>query len=92
MSHKRVCPEYLGDISAELLLQNLTNVNHSANTIDEIREFLRGEFQVSAEYEFEWEGDPQSTVPKTKRLVRLVLDSTVQQMPRPVKPPTGRWR
>lgn len=71
--HKQICGEYLGGISAELLLQNLTNINHNCNTIDDIREFVRG-FTVTAEYEFEWEGDPKTTMPTGQRFARLVVE------------------
>jgi hypothetical protein len=76
--YKQICAEYFGDISAELLLQNMTNANHNHNTIDDVREFVRG-FTVSAEYEFAWEGDSNFAkthppVPNRKRFVRLVLE------------------
>ena len=75
--YKQICSEYFGDISADLL-QNMTNVNHRHNTIDDVREFVRG-FTVSAEYEFTWEGDSNfakthAPVPNSKRFVRLVLE------------------
>lgn len=54
--YKQICSKYFDDISAALPLQNMTNVNHRHNTIDDVREFVRG-LSVSAEYEFTWEGD-----------------------------------
>jgi hypothetical protein len=78
--HKQICPEYLGDIDAELLLQNLTNTNTNCNTIDELRFGLteltkKGKIlTVTAEYEVEWQGDPKTTMPISKRFVRLTVD------------------
>lgn len=69
---KVILPEYLGDVDAQLLLQNLTNINPHFNTIDDIREFIRVPFEVSAEYEFTFD-DPKDK-PSSKRFVRLVLD------------------
>lgn len=51
MAYKQICSEYFGDISAELVLQNITNDNPNYNTIDSVRELVR-EFSISAEYEF----------------------------------------
>jgi|ERR1700722_661915 hypothetical protein len=51
---KAICgvfPEYLGDISTELFLQNLTNTNRGHNNIDQIRLAVPGGFTVIAEIE-----------------------------------------
>ena len=67
---KKTLPEYLGDITPELLLQNLTNTNqHAQETINTIRALNPERLMVSAEYEFEWEGDSKTTLPKSKRFV-----------------------
>jgi hypothetical protein len=56
---KEILPEYLGDIDAELLLQNLTNINPHVSSIDALRERFaelrkRGEtLGVEAEFEFD---------------------------------------
>jgi hypothetical protein len=48
-----VFPEYLGEVSAELLLQNLINTNPPVPNIDAIRERadFHGAFRVIAEIE-----------------------------------------
>ena len=46
-----IITEYLGDISTELLLQNLTNVNHFHNSIDAIRLAVPSGFTMIAEIE-----------------------------------------
>jgi len=75
--HKQICSECLGDIDSELLLQNLTNTNTYCNTIDEIRFGLTelakngGILTVMANYEYEWQGDPNTTKPVSKRFVRI---------------------
>jgi hypothetical protein len=48
-----VLPEYLGDISTELFLQNLTNFNPGHSSIDQIRMSVPGGFSVIAEIEKE---------------------------------------
>ena len=66
MSHKQIMSEYLGDVDARLLLQNLVNINPAFNTIDR--------FSVEADYEYEWEGDSGTELPRKKRLVQLRLE------------------
>lgn len=79
-THKQVLPEYLGDIDSELFLQNLTNINPHHNSIDEIRFGLSelqkngGVLTVTAECEYEWNGDPKATLPVAKRFVRLTIE------------------
>ena len=46
-----IFPEYLGDISTEALLQNLTNVNPYFSSIGWVRESVPQGFSVSAEFE-----------------------------------------
>ena len=81
--HNNICSEYLGDIDAELLLQNLTNTNNHFNTIDELRsgpaELAKHGtvLTVMADYEFEWQGDPKTTKPTSKRFVRLTVDPDI---------------
>jgi hypothetical protein len=78
--HKQVLHEYLGDIDPELFLQNLTNINPDCNSIDEIRLDLNelrkkgGVCTVDAEFEYEWHGDPKTTLPVAKKFVRLTVD------------------
>jgi hypothetical protein len=43
--------EYLGDISTEVLVQNLTNTNRHASSIEAIREAVPGGFSLTAEIE-----------------------------------------
>lgn len=77
-----IFPEYLGDVSAELLLQNLTNTNQNFSSIDAIRAMadFHGAFQVIAEierpvHESEVEPDPRETLtPRPGKLVRIVLE------------------
>jgi hypothetical protein len=47
----KILPEYLGDISTELLLQNLTNTNPHVSKINWLRELVPDGFTVSVEYE-----------------------------------------
>jgi hypothetical protein len=77
--------EYLGDIDAELLLQNLTNTNVNVNSIDELRDGFRaarkrGEvLTVEAEFSYEVIDEGNNVDPKSKRFERLTieLDTTV---------------
>jgi hypothetical protein len=90
-SHKRILPEYLGDIDPELMLQNLTNINPHVNSINEIRFGLaqmgeRGKvLTVSAAFEYAWDGNPKTTIPVAKRFVGLgiAMDEivTIEQLP-----------
>lgn len=83
-THKQVCPEYLGDIYAELMLQNLTNTNLHYNTIDELRfgltELAKAGvvLTVVADYKYEWSGNPKTTKPTSRRFVRLIVEPDVQ--------------
>jgi hypothetical protein len=111
-THKQVLREYLGDIDAELLLQNLTNTNphvslvlnrqnddarssgkgiidslatanltveHSIDAIrfglTELRKRGGGRLTVSAEFEYEWDGDPKTTLPVAKKFIRLTVEA-----------------
>jgi hypothetical protein len=80
---REIMSEYLGDIDAELLLQNLTNINPNFNSIDELRFGFsearkRGEtLTVMADFSYEIDGDKCD--PQSKQFVRLTieLDTTV---------------
>jgi len=77
--------EYLGDISTELLMQNLTNTNPHFSSIDLIRESFPEGFTVSAEIErpfAETQTEKEKIMQEMRsglqpkgKLVRLVLDA-----------------
>jgi len=47
-----ILPEYLGDVSTEALLQNLTNENMSSRAVaDSVREMFPHGFTVTGEFE-----------------------------------------
>jgi hypothetical protein len=49
---REVFPEYLGDVSTELLLQNLTNTNGTASAnLDCVREMFPRGFTVTGEFQ-----------------------------------------
>jgi len=68
-----IITEYLGDISTELLLQNLTNINRFVSSIDAIRQSVPGGFMVTAEIErpiYVTEEDPRHSRKAIWRCVR----------------------
>jgi hypothetical protein len=64
-------PEYLGDVRAEALLQNLTNINVHHNSIAFIRDHCKA-FTVEALYDVPGAGTEHPR-PDQRQLVRLVL-------------------
>jgi len=78
---RKIFSEYLGDVSAELLLQNLTNLNPHRSSIDIIRAAVPAGFTVTAEIEQEvltseeCEGTARNSDSHPPgKLVRLVLE------------------
>jgi hypothetical protein len=68
-----VTEEYLGDISTEFLLQNLTNTNRNWSSIDAIRLAVPNGFTITAEIErrvLETEEDRARWVAETNAYMR----------------------
>jgi hypothetical protein len=66
--------EYLGDVCIDILFENLSDVNASANSLDEIREAVKSRFTVSAEFDCVLADCSDKDLKPRKKFVRVVLE------------------